>query len=86
MNKETNLKMTIDSGLAETLKVTEKKTGLNEAEKKELTSRFKAMSSYELELFMDLVPIEFCINRIQKELNKAKAFENAIKAATDDLR
>lgn len=80
------MNMTIDTGLSEKLKVTREKDGLNDAERKELTDRFKAMSADELELFMDLVPVELCINRIQKELDKAKAFESAIKAATDGLK
>lgn len=60
--------------------------GLNENEKKELTNRFKAMSRDDLELFMDLVPVEFCLNRIQKELDKAKLFEDSIKNAMAGLR
>ena len=78
------INMTIDTGLAEKIKVGSKPS-LNEAERKELTDRFKAMSTNELELFMDLVPIELCLGRIQKELDKSRAFEQAIKAATAGL-
>lgn len=72
--------------MKKTERSTGKQLGLNENEKKELTNRFKAMSRDELELFMDLVPVEFCLNRIQKELDKAKLFEDSIKNAMAGLR
>lgn len=92
MNKE-DITVTVNEDLinmVSTMRKTDKKVtnnaNLNEHEKKELTNRFKAMTKDELELFMDLVPIELCLNRIQKELDKSKAFEEAIKAATAGLK
>lgn len=56
--------------------------GLSDADKRELTERFKGMSQAEIDIFMDLVPIDMCVARIQKELDRAKEFETAIKAMT----
>lgn len=60
-------------------------TGMTNAETKELTERFKAMSKEEMELFMDIVPVEMCMARIQKELDRAKEFEKSIKTAMNSL-
>ena len=58
---------------------------MTNAETKELTERFKAMSKEEMELFMDIVPVEMCMARIQKELDRAKEFEKSIKTAMNSL-
>lgn len=55
--------------------------GLTEADKRELTERFRGMSQAEIDIFMELVPVELCIARIQKELDRAKEFEQTIKTA-----
>lgn len=47
--------------------------------KQKLTEYFKALTREEMELFVSIVPIEMCMGRIQKELDKAKEFEQAIK-------
>ena len=47
----------------------------------ELTRRVKAMSRDELEIVIDNVPVELCMRRIEKELEKAEAFENRVKLA-----
>lgn len=60
-------------------------TGMTNAETKELTERFEAMSKEEMELFMDIVPIEMCMARIQKELDRAKEFEKSIKTAMNSF-
>ena len=58
---------------------------MTNAETMELTERFKAMSKEEMELFMDIVPVEMCMARIQKELDRAKDFEKSIKTAMSSL-
>lgn len=55
--------------------------GLTQAERNELTERFLGMSDEEKELFVDLIPVEMCVDRIQRELDKAKEFERSIKNA-----
>lgn len=55
--------------------------GLTEADKRELTERFRGMSQAEIDIFMDLVPVDMCLARIQKELDRAKEFEQTIKTA-----
>lgn len=55
--------------------------GLSDADKRELTERFQGMSKAEIDIFMDLVPVELCLARIQKELDRAKEFEKTIKSA-----
>lgn len=62
------------------------KRGLTNAEITELTSRFKGMGDAELELFVDLLPVDICMRRIKKELDKAKEFEAAIKSAMSGLK
>lgn len=54
---------------------------MNDAMKQQLINRFQGMSSEELELFADMMPVELCMKRIQKELDKSKDFENAIRNA-----
>ena len=60
---------------------------LAQAEVRELTERFKAMSLEEMALFVDIVPVELCLNRIQKELKRAEEFkemiERAVKGSAD---
>lgn len=58
-----------------------KKTEMNQFAKDEFISRIKGMSQEELELIIDIVPIEMCINRISRELEEAKTFKNSIQAA-----
>lgn len=60
--------------------------GLTEADKRELTERFRGMSQAEIDIFMELVPVELCIARIQKELDRAKEFEQTIKTAMAGFR
>lgn len=71
---------------AESVKVVPRdENGLSDADKRELTERFKGMSPAEIDIFMDLVPVELCIKRIEKDLNKAKEFEKTIKSAMSGL-
>ncbi len=63
-----------------------KTNGLTQAEVNELTERFKGMSQEEMELFVDIIPVELCLSRIHKELDKAKEFEAMIKSAMTSLR
>ena len=56
-------------------------TMMTQMEIDELTRRVKAMSRDELEIVIDNVPVELCMRRIEKELEKAEAFENRVKLA-----
>lgn len=58
---------------------------LTDAEKNILTERINGMGAEELELVADTLPIELCLKRIHKELDKAKEFENMIKNALGGL-
>lgn len=62
-----------------------KNTGMTDAEKKEFTDRVKAMSEEELELFVDLIPVDLCLKRIEGKLNRAREFEATIKNAMAGL-
>lgn len=53
---------------------------------RELTARFNGMTMAEKEMIADLMPVELCMKRIQKELDKAKEFENRVKLAMADLK
>lgn len=62
-----------------------RENGLTQAEVNELTERFRGMSREEMNLFMDIVPIELCLNRIHKELDRARKFEESIKGVMSSL-
>ena len=54
---------------------------LSEREKKEIQERVAAMSIYELEAVLEVIPVGLCMNRIQNELDRAREFESMIKKA-----
>lgn len=79
--------ITVDEGIkdyvekSESVKVVPRdENGLSEADKRELKERFEGMSPAEIDIFMSLVPVELCIKRIEKELDKAKECQKAISA------
>lgn len=51
---------------------------LSQVGNKELANRVKAMTPEELEIVADNIPVELCLKRIQKELDKAKELENGL--------
>jgi hypothetical protein len=55
------------------------------AHKKKLTEYFEALTREEMELFIDIVPVDLCMGRIQKELSKATEFEKAIKLVVNGV-
>lgn len=54
-------------------------------EEEEFVNRIKGMSRQELEIVADILPIELCMARIQKELDKAKRVEDYIRGTIDML-
>lgn len=54
--------------------------------KEKLTEYFEALTREEMELFIDIVPVDLCMRRIQKELDKASEFEKAIKLVVNGVR
>ena len=54
-------------------------------EEEEFINRIKGMSRQELEIVADILPIELCMARIQKELDKAKRVEDYIRGTIDIL-
>lgn len=54
---------------------------LPERDKLELQDRIKAMSEYEWEAILEIIPVEMCMKRIQAELDHAREFESMIKKA-----
>lgn len=59
----------------------DKKTGMTNAERDEFIRRIKGMSMEEKALAMEYMPIELCLDRIAKELDRAKTMEERIKSA-----
>lgn len=59
----------------------DKKTGMTNAERDEFIRRIKGMSMEEKALAMEYMPIELCLDRIAKELDRAKTMEERIKNA-----
>ena len=55
-------------------------------EEEEFVNRIKGMSRQELEIVADILPIELCMARIQKELDKAKRVEDYIRGTIDMLQ
>lgn len=53
-------------------------------EKEEFVSRIKGLDNEEMELVADLIPIELCMKRLEKELDKLKSLENFV-ASTSKL-
>lgn len=54
-------------------------TTMSNRERKELTERIKGMSQEELLIVSETIPVDLCLARIQKELDKAKSMEESIK-------
>ena len=52
-------------------------------EKEEFIERIKGMSQEELELVVEIIPVDMCMARINKELDRLKAFENSVKSAVN---
>lgn len=60
---------------------TDKKTGMTNAERDEFIRRIKGMSIEEKALALEYMPVELCLDRIAKELDRAKTMEERIKSA-----
>lgn len=54
-------------------------------EKEEFIERIKGMSQEELELVVEIIPVDMCIARVNKELDRLKAFENSVKSAVNGI-
>jgi hypothetical protein len=59
----------------------DKKTGMSNAERDEFIRRIKGMSMEEKALALEYIPVELCLDRISKELERAKTMEERIKSA-----
>ena len=51
-------------------------------EKEEFISRIKGLDNEEMELVADLIPIELCMKRLEKELDKLKSLENWVESTS----
>ena len=47
-------------------------------EKEEFIERIKGMSQEELELVVEIIPVDMCMARVNKVLDRLKAFENSV--------
>ena len=52
---------------------------MTETVRVELENRVKGMSDDELEVIVDTIPVNLCLERIRRELNKASEFDRQIK-------
>lgn len=59
----------------------DKKSGMTNAERDEFIRRVKGMSMEEKALALEYIPVELCLDRIAKELDRAKTMEERIKNA-----
>lgn len=63
-----------------------KERGKNEMtriEKEEFVNRIKGMSQEELELVVEIIPVDLCVTRVNKELERLRTFENSVKWAVN---
>lgn len=67
------------NNIQEVIKATRKP--MTTAEKEELVTRVKAMDPEELELIMDTIPLEMCLNRIKKEIDRVNNFQASLDEA-----
>ena len=63
-----------------------KDIGMTRMERAELIERVKAMSPEEMELVVEQIPIDICMNRITKEIERAKQFEATIMNAVEMVK
>lgn len=55
------------------------RSAITKMEREELATRIKAMDPEELEIVLDNIPVELCIERIKRENAKAEAIMDSIK-------
>ena len=75
-------KETIGEMIAKTnavLQEEKREDGLTNADVEALTERFLGLSPAEQAIFVDLIPVEMCLDRIHRELERAKKFEESIR-------
>ena len=53
--------------------------------REELISRIKGLDEEEMELVVNLIPVDLCLKRIGKELDKLKSVENWVDRASKML-
>lgn len=53
---------------------------MTEHERNKIIDTIKGMSEEELEVVVNAIPVELCLDRIKKEINKSKVYEDAIKS------
>lgn len=53
---------------------------MTKMDKEVFAERIKGMSPEELEQIVELIPVEMCMVKITKELDRLQAFENSIKS------
>ena len=53
--------------------------------REELISRIKGLDEEEMELVVNLIPVDLCLKRIGKELDKLKSVENWVDKASKML-
>lgn len=58
---------------------------MTKIEKEEFIKRMKGMSREELELVVEIVPIDLCLRRINKEIDRLRTFEDSVKSAVSGL-
>ena len=59
----------------------ENKRMVSARDREALIASINGMSDEELEVILDNIPTHLVMNRISKELNRAKRFEEAVRAA-----
>lgn len=54
---------------------------MTNAEKEELVNRINGMDQEELELLVETIPLEMCLERIKKEIDKVNKFQESLDEA-----
>ena len=84
INISPEIKGELDEIVTRVVNQEEKRTdGLTKADVEALTERFLGLSPAEQMIFVDLIPVEMCLDRIHRELERAKKFEDSIKGVVN---
>ena len=79
-NKDTDM---LTKAVVEHVKKNTTLNTISEREKRELRARVEAMTPEELAIVVDCIPVNLCMARIHRELDRAASIEKSIKNMID---
>lgn len=64
---------------------TNKSNKMTEMEIQELTTRIKALSTEELAIVANTIPVELCIQRVLAEISELREFKESVSRIVDNI-